>query len=449
MLPLLVFWLLPADGHDDHTVVLSIDDCPDASWSYREGRCYKLTSGAHSFDACNRVYCPALRRSSRNYWSGSPTEESTLACVADHAINQFIAGDLGGKKRETWVGLHQHRTDNADKRSSRQAAHGCASTFTAWRDGEPDDWAGCTEDCAMMGYETAVVADQKKWVDVDCGHKARCACEYPSVLAEGYVAPREVEREQCTWFRVYEVLAWASLGLLICAAALLTVTLRAKPITEEPASQGEVANQNPMIGIVDVPFATPYRVESGLPADNAEAARLARIVLRLILGFTLLNLLWRGCTWIIILSYGITRSASTWVFSVIGLLMTLMAAKLGVASVKAPNHEVYKGCGNVKAFSCLNWILVALYGVGFVISLLSLPWDPAYHDVVSNFVFTLGYAMIARFSVRLLSELHTPPPPLPVADAREVDVPVVECELTDVPLADEPNARVVVAERVV
>jgi hypothetical protein len=97
----------------------------------------------------------------------------------------------------------------------------------------------------------------------------------------------------------------------------------------------------------------------------------------------------------------------------------------------------------------LNWILVALYGVGFVISLLSLPWDPAYHDVVSNFVFTLGYGMIARFSVRLLSELHTPPPPLPVADAREVDVPVVECELTNVPLADEPNARVVVAERVV
>ena len=91
-------------------------------------------------------------------------------------------------------------------------------------------------------------------------------------------------------------------------------------------------------------------------------------------------------------------------------------------------------------------MLVAIYGVGFIISLLSIPWNPAYHEVVSNFVFCLGYGLIARFSVKLLAEVHAPPPPLPVAAAREVEAPVVEeCEMTDVSLSDEPSARVVVA----
>ena len=105
-----------------------------------------------------------------------------------------------------------------------------------------------------------------------------------------------------------------------------------------------------------------------------------------------------------ILSYGIVRSAATWAFSIIGLIVTLLAARLGIASVKAPNNEVYKGCGNARAFNCINWVLVAIYGVGFIISLLSIPWNPAYHEVVSNFVFCLGYGLIARFSASSFTE---------------------------------------------
>ena len=71
-----------------------------------------------------------------------------------------------------------------------------------------------------------------------------------------------------------------------------------------------------------MPFATPYRVESGLP--NVEAEKLARIVLRLIFGFTFLNVVWWALTWIVILSYGIERSATTWAFSIIGLIVTLL-----------------------------------------------------------------------------------------------------------------------------
>ena len=47
-------------GDDDaHThLVNSISDCPDATWSYRDHKCYKLTHEWHTFDECNRVYCP-------------------------------------------------------------------------------------------------------------------------------------------------------------------------------------------------------------------------------------------------------------------------------------------------------------------------------------------------------------------------------------------------------
>ena len=437
MLPWLVLPLLVRGHGDDdaHThLVNSIADCPDATWSYRDHRCYKLTDKGHTFDECNRVYCPLLA-------SGN----STMACVSSSTVNSYIAGDLDGKKHLTWVGLHQRRADDEEKGWIRQPASECASTYTNWREGEPNDWSGCTEDCAAMGFETNKPSDMKKWIDLGCNAEARCACEYPSSLSASYVAPREVKYDKCSWVRVYRALAWSSLGLLVAAVGLIIFVLRAKPEVLEDSSD---ELQNPMIGIVEVPFATPYRVESGLP--NVEAAKLARIVLRLIFGFTFLNVVWWALTWIVILSYGIERSATTWAFSIIGLIVTLLAAKLGIASVRAPNNEVYKGCGNARAFNCINWVLVAIYGVGFVISLLSLPFNPAYHEVVSNFVFCLGYGLIARFSVKLLAEVHAPPPPLPVAAAREVDAPVVEvppqeCEMTDVSLSDEPSARVVVA----
>ena len=147
-----------------------------------------------------------------------------------------------------------------------------------------------------MGFETNTPSDMKKWIDLGCNAEARCACEYPSSLSQSYISPRHVIYDKCSWVRVYRALAWSSLGLLIAAVALIVVVLRAKP--EEVLEENDEL-QNPMIGIVEVPFATPYRVESGLP--NAEAAKLARIVLRLIFGFTFLNVVWWALTWIVIL----------------------------------------------------------------------------------------------------------------------------------------------------
>ena len=74
MLPWLVLPLLVRGHGDDdaHThLVNSIADCPDATWSYRDHTCYKLTDKGHTFDECNRVYCPLLA-------SGN----ATLACVS-------------------------------------------------------------------------------------------------------------------------------------------------------------------------------------------------------------------------------------------------------------------------------------------------------------------------------------------------------------------------------
>ena len=59
------------------------------------------------------------------------------------------------------------------------------------------------------------------------------------------------------------------------------------PAAEEVGERREL--QNPMIGIVEVPFATQRRVESGLP--NAEAAARGNR-LAVIFGFTFLNVWW-------------------------------------------------------------------------------------------------------------------------------------------------------------
>ena len=79
MLPWLVLPLLVRGHGDDDAhahAVNSISDCPDATWSYRDHKCYKLTHEWHTFDECNRVYCPLLAAGN-----------STIACVSSSTVN--------------------------------------------------------------------------------------------------------------------------------------------------------------------------------------------------------------------------------------------------------------------------------------------------------------------------------------------------------------------------
>ena len=71
----------------------SVSECPggeSGGWTFRDGRCYAVSEGEHSFDDCNRVYCPS-RAASDHVSAGTTSEETaTLACWRDEATSDFL-----------------------------------------------------------------------------------------------------------------------------------------------------------------------------------------------------------------------------------------------------------------------------------------------------------------------------------------------------------------------
>ena len=163
---LALFALLPGVASSVPRVT-SVDDCPggaEGGWQYYGGRCY-IRGGRGSYADCNFDICPRLANATR----GSKAS-STLACVYDGALNDFLAGAVGGVSKEpgSWVGLYQ---DPGSRKKARKGwtmqANGCgseyASWFAPWK--EPNHHFGCVESCAVMGIREEVGND---WADVSC-----------------------------------------------------------------------------------------------------------------------------------------------------------------------------------------------------------------------------------------------------------------------------------------
>ena len=69
-----------------------------------------------------------------------------------------------------WIGLSYQRSDDGDR---WQWATGDALGYEGWRSGEPNDWGGVAEDCAVKWYD-----DQEDgWDDAPCGSLRPSLCE--------------------------------------------------------------------------------------------------------------------------------------------------------------------------------------------------------------------------------------------------------------------------------
>lgn len=93
-------------------------------------------------------------------------------------------GDFGSDQSCcTWSGLFQDPSADSGFRGDAAAgwdlwrAGGCDSGFRAWSRGEPNQWGGLEEDCALL------FGPGEGWVDIGCGGEYRCLCEV--ALARG------------------------------------------------------------------------------------------------------------------------------------------------------------------------------------------------------------------------------------------------------------------------
>ena len=112
---------------------------------------------------------------------------ASLACVRSRADNEFVARDLGANKEPTWIGLTQRMDAYGEALATRdgwdQWASGCedevptgAYRYTNWNPGEPNDWGGNGEDCAVTGLE-----ESSLWYDAPCSlEDPRCLCARPA-----------------------------------------------------------------------------------------------------------------------------------------------------------------------------------------------------------------------------------------------------------------------------
>ena len=122
----------------------SVSECPggeSGGWTFRDGRCYAVSEGEHSFDDCNRVYCPS-RAASDHVSAGTTSEETaTLACWRDEATSDFLYEVGRGADEGMWVGLYQRRNKPVDKGWSKQSSAACDSDYENFADDEPNDWS--------------------------------------------------------------------------------------------------------------------------------------------------------------------------------------------------------------------------------------------------------------------------------------------------------------------
>ena len=162
------------------------DACPDG-WQRHGAKCYRL-DGRGSQAACQEQCANA------GLAAGPSAPPAGLVCLESADEEAFVVSAFAGDRSCchwpvgddqssdqtccTWIGLYQD--PDADHGTSGDAAGGwthwrkpgCTSTYRDWTPGEPNQYGGYEEDCAML---FAWGIDQ--WVDHPCEPELRCLCE--------------------------------------------------------------------------------------------------------------------------------------------------------------------------------------------------------------------------------------------------------------------------------
>ena len=105
----------------------------------------------------------------------------THACISSAAENAALVGLLGGTTATCsyasqtgcgWIGLYQDPTNLGSTVGWDNWASGCTSSYRNWQPGDPNDYGGGDENCAMVGWSGTTT-----WYDAPCGMRASCVCE--------------------------------------------------------------------------------------------------------------------------------------------------------------------------------------------------------------------------------------------------------------------------------
>ena len=162
-------------------------ECP-GGWARHGRKCYRI-DGAASQAGCQQRCAASLA-------STPSLPAAGLVCIESADEEDFVGrhfgvqsfccnfadGDDGSMRTDqsccTWLGLYQDADADHGAAGDPTAgwdywrAPGCASTYRAWEEGEPDQTGGREEDCALLGAWGST-----HWVDYACETSNRCLCE--------------------------------------------------------------------------------------------------------------------------------------------------------------------------------------------------------------------------------------------------------------------------------
>ena len=445
--------------------VTSVDDCPGGAgggWHYYGGRCY-IRGGRGSFSDCNFDICPRLANATLG-----AAASSTLACVYDGALNDFLATTVGGAAKEpgSWVGLYQDPDDR--KKAAKgwtMQANGCGATYASWfeRWGEPNHHFGCAESCAVMGIRKDVGAD---WADVSCrADTPRCLCEYPAAPASTYLATPPYSDRDCGTGKLFYAIYVLSAVVTALAAVVIAAVVCANRASPVDVTDGPGATSN--VGLFpSFSRSRPeglYQIASGFEGHETLAVnRSCRIVLQLMFSTLFLGIVFKALVVVLFLALVPPEHAAP---PVVDFAFTLCfgggACWLGLRAVRTRNKPMCTGTTYLQAFQGLVWALVA--SCAFTLALMLLVTAAGENvDVVGvllNVAFGGLYATTGYYARQLQREVDLLPRPeapddgveLPeaAADAPPLSLGVPTTDgrgdiLTDVSLDDdEPTAGVV------
>ena len=100
----------------------------------------------------------------------------TPACVGSAEENDFVTAELA-LADDLWLGLYQNDKGLGPAKGWDRCVAGDASNFTNWHEGEPNDYIGYQQDCAILdasprfiGGREVLVSGTGQWRSVACNN---------------------------------------------------------------------------------------------------------------------------------------------------------------------------------------------------------------------------------------------------------------------------------------
>ena len=400
--------------------VSGVDECPggvDGGWHYYSGRCYRKSETTGTFEECWRQICPRLAGANATTVHVMPQwTTSSLACVTDPAMDEFLSQDVGGSIETygSWVGLYQdpHNRKHSHKGWDLQASATCqgvtyANWYTDW--GEPDHHLGCVESCAVMG---SIEEGLSGWRDASCRLAYQCLCEYPTAPSESLLSGIEPYHDRtCDKGRLFYGIFVLAACTVAAAALLLCCVLGVNRRKATLSGHG--------VGLFPSRNGGLYQIASGFEGVNAlQVNRSARIVLQLTFSTLFLGILVKAITLalfekVLPREYSVSPAFDLAFY----VIFASTAAWMCYMAVKTANEEYACGATYLQAFQALVWALAA--SCAFSLLLLALI-DAAGERVnlvvvLNNAAFGGLYFAIGIFTGRLQRDIDAldeqPPPP--------------------------------------